>query len=140
MADHYQATLYVPKHLLTPEIEAMIDEYIQENETEDSVVDGIFILVSYEARWGEFEEIEAVLVEAEIPFDRETVADYGNPAFTLYFRPGVTKTPQYVCEVIDAMEVKDAIKTGGLRALKKKLATFYPNFLPLEGRKESEVA
>ena len=27
---------------------------------------------------GEFEEIEEALVEAGIPFDRETVADYGD--------------------------------------------------------------
>jgi hypothetical protein len=39
MADYYGATLYIPKHLITPEIKAMIDEYIQEHETEDSVVD-----------------------------------------------------------------------------------------------------
>ena len=137
MADYYGATLSVPAHLITPEIKAMIDEYIQEHETEDSVVDGIFTLVSYEARWGEFEEIEEALVDAGIPFDRETGPDYGNPAFTMYFRPGITKTPQYVCDVIDVREVKGLLKTGGLKALQEKLAKDYPEFLPLAGKNEA---
>lgn len=136
MADYYGATLYVPKHLITPEIEAMIDEYVREHETEDSVVDGISTLVSYEARWGEFEEIEEALVDAGIPFDRETVADYGNPGFTMYYRPGITKTPQYVCDVIGVLEVRGLLKTGGLKALQEKLAKDYPEFLPLEGKNE----
>ena len=137
MADYYGATLSVPAHLITPEIKAMIDEYIQEHETEDSVVDGIFTLVAPEARYGEYEEIEEALVKAEIPFDRETVADYGEPAFTMYFRPGITPTPQYVCDVIDVGEVKGLLKTGGLKALKGKLAKDYPEFLPLEGKNEA---
>jgi hypothetical protein len=136
MADYYGATLSVPAHLITPEIKAMIDEYIQKHETEDSVVDGIFTLVSYEARWGEFEEIEEALVAAGITFDRETAPDYGNPAFTMYFRPGITPTPQYVCDVIDVGEVKGLLKTGGLKSLQEKLAKDYPEFLPLEGKNE----
>ena len=137
MADYYGATLYVPKHLITPELEAMIDEYVREHEIEDSVVDGIFTLVSYEARWGEFEEIEEALVDAGIPFDRETAPDYGNPAFTVHFRPGITPTPQYVCDVIDVGEVKGLLKTGGLEALQEKLAKDYPEFLPLAGKNEA---
>ncbi len=137
MADYYGATLSVPAHLITPEIKAMIDEYIQEHETEDSVVDGIFSLVAPEARYGEFEEIEEALVGAEIPFDRETVADYGEPAFTMYFRPGITPTPQYVCDVIDVGEVKSLLKTGGIESLQEKLAKDYPEFLPLEGKNEA---
>jgi len=130
MADYYGATLSVPAHLITPEIKAMIDEYIQEHETEDSVVDEIFTLVSYEARWGEFEEIEEALVDAGIPFDRETVADYGNPAFTMYFRPGITPTPQYVCDVIDVGEVKGCSKLVAWKPCKKNwpriIRSFYP--------------
>jgi len=136
MADYYQATLSIPAHLITPEIKAMIDEYIQEHETEDSVVDGIFTLVAPEARYGEFEGIEEALVKAEIPFDRETAADYAEPSFTVYFRPGVTPTPKYVCDVIDVLEVRGLLKTGGLEALQEKLTKDYPEFLPLEGKKE----
>ena len=137
MADYYGATLYVPEHLITPEIKAMIDEYIQEHETEDSVVDGIFTLVAPEARYGEFEEIEEALVKAEIPFDRETAADYAEPSFTMHFRPGVTPTPKYVCDVIDVLEVRGLLKTGGLEALQEKLAKDYPEFLPLDGKNDA---
>jgi hypothetical protein len=131
MADYYGATLSVPAHLITPEIKAMIDEYIEDHETEDSVVDGIFTLVSPEARYGEFPEIEEALVKAGVPFDRETVADYSEPGFTVYFRPGVTPTPQYVCDVIDVAEVKGLLKSGGIEALQEKLAKDYPEFTGL---------
>ena len=140
MADFYGATLYVPKHLITPEIQALIDGYLKDYETEMSDGNGIFVLHSPEARWGEFEEIEAALVKANIPFDRETAADYAEPSFTIHFRPGLTKTPQYVCDVIDVREVKDLIKAGGLKALQEKLAKDYPTFQVLEDIKESEVA
>ena len=140
MADFYGATLHVPKHLIAPEIQRLIDGYLKDYETEISEDSGIFVLHSPEAKWGEFEEIEAALVKAEIPFDRETAADYAEPAFTIYFRPGLTETPQYVCDVIDVREVNDLIKSGGLKALQKKLAKDYPTFKALEGIEESEVA
>ncbi|MFA5112217.1 MAG: hypothetical protein WC443_12470, partial [Desulfobaccales bacterium] len=139
-AEFYGATLYVPKHLITPEIQAMIDGYLKDYETEISEGNGIFVLHSPEARWGEFEEIEAALVKAKIPFDRETAADYAGPSFTIHFRLGLTETPRYVCGVIDVIEVKDLIKAGGLEALQEKLAKDYPDFPSLEGMKESEVA
>ena len=55
----------------------------------------------------------------------------------MYFRPGITPTPQYVCDVIDVGEVKGLLKTGGLKALQEKLAKDYPEFLPLEGKNEA---
>jgi len=134
MADYYGATLQFPDHLITKEIEALIDDYTKNYpDVETNVAEGIFTIYSPEARYGELPEIEDALVEAEIPFDRDTVADYGNPSFTMYFRPGITERPEYVCDVIDVVEVKSLIKSGGLEALQEKLVTDYPDFPPLEG-------
>lgn len=141
MADYYAATLQFPAHLTTPEIKAEIDEYVRNYpDCEATEQDGIFTLYSPEARYGELPEIEEELVEAAIPFDRGTSADYGEPSFTMFFRPGLTQEPKYVCDVIDVWEVKDLIRSGSLEALQEKLAKDFPDFPPLEGKKESEVA
>jgi len=141
MADYYAATLQFPVHLTTPEIKAEIDKYVRDYpDCEATEQEGIFTLYSPEARYGEFPELEEMLVKAAIPFDRDTSADYEEPSFTMFFRPGLTQEPQYVCDVIDVGEVKDLIKSGGLEALQEKLVKDFPDFPPLEGKKESEVA
>ena len=71
-------------------------------------------------------------MEVGIPFDRETCSFEPDPAFTTYFRPGITKTPKDVNHEIDVQVVKDLIQTGGLEALQKKLAENFPDFPPLK--------
>jgi hypothetical protein len=130
MAEYFAATLYVPRHLITPEIAAMIQTYRKEfPDTEESEADGIYCLYSPEARWGQFDEIEKELVQAGIPFDRETSAYEPDPSYKTNFRPGLTPTPRDVEDVIDVQVVKDLFKSGGLGEL---LAKDYPDFPPLK--------
>lgn len=133
MGEYFGATLYGPKHLITPEIAAMIKDYRKDYpDTEESEGDGIYALFSPEASWGQFAEIEKALVKAGIPFDRYTSQYEPDPAYTTYFRPGLTPTPKDVGDVIDVQEVKDLIKLGGLEALEKKLTEDFPEFPTLK--------
>lgn len=141
MAEYFGATLYVPKHLITPEIAAMIKDY-RENfpDTEEREGNGISALFSPEASWGQFDDIEEALVKAGIPFDRETSNYDSDPSYTTYFRPGITPEPKDVHDAIDVQAIKGLIKLGDLEALQKMMAEDYPDFPPLQGKKESEAA
>jgi hypothetical protein len=50
--------------------------------------DGILSLYNPEARYGEFADLEEVLIKKGIPFDRESRADWQRPAVLRVFRPG----------------------------------------------------
>lgn len=130
MGEYFAATLYVPKHRITAKIEAMIQTYRKEfPDTEESEGDGIYVLYSPEAAYGQFDEIEKALVHTGIPFDRETSAYEPDNSYTTYFRPGLTPAPKDVEDVIDVQVVKDLFKSGGLGEL---LAKDYPDFPPLK--------
>jgi hypothetical protein len=147
MADFYGATLYVPKKAITAEIQKMVDEYMKDYpDCEVNEGNGLFTIYSPEARWGEFEEIESALTEAEIPFDRDTDANSGNPAFAMYFRPGITPTPKYVAELVEVREIRDIVnayssdETRGqlYGALTYYLETNFPTFPVLEDMAKEE--
>ena len=153
MADYYGATLYVPKKAITAEIQKMLDDYVKDYpECEVNEGNGLFTIYSPEARWGEFEAIEAALVEAEIPFDRETNADYGNPSFTAHFRPGITPKPKEVYDEVAVQAIRDivnAYSSDETRAQLYGALTYYlevnfPTFPVLEdmakGEKEASNA
>ena len=58
MAEYFEATLYVPKRLITREIAKLIKDYRKEfPDTEESEGDCIYYLNSPEAMWGKFEDI-----------------------------------------------------------------------------------
>ena len=139
MADYFGATLQFPAHLITPEIKAMIEEYVQEHDAEFNTADGICTLYAGEARWGQFEEIEDALVTAAIPFNRETEQYYSDPSFTTYFRPGITQEPVPVDDLVEVGEIKRLLREGGLMALQAYLENNFPDFPALETRQENEV-
>ncbi len=58
------------------DLESEIDEY------------GIFRLFNPEARYGEFADLEELLIKKGIPFDRESRADWQRPPMVRVFRPG----------------------------------------------------
>lgn len=55
---------------------------------EVEVEDGIFRLHNGEARDGEFYDLEALLIEKGIPFDRDSSPDWQQPAELRIYRPG----------------------------------------------------
>ena len=68
-----------------PTLELDSSAYDLETEIDD---DGIFRLFNPEARYGEFPDLEVVLIKKGIPFDRESRADWQRPAVARVFRPG----------------------------------------------------
>jgi hypothetical protein len=55
---------------------------------EVEVEEGIFRLHNPEARYGEFSDLEELLVKKGIPFERESSMDWDRPPVTRVFRPG----------------------------------------------------
>lgn len=83
--------------------------------------DGIFSLYNPEARYGEFIELEEVLIKKGIPFDRESRSDWQRPATLRIFRPGDTPLdlliPQdgQLCDLISAIrKLIDAAKSKAI--------------------------
>lgn len=55
---------------------------------EIEIQEGLFVFHNGEARYGEFAELEELLVKKGIPFDRESSMDWDRPPETRVFRPG----------------------------------------------------
>lgn len=92
MADRFCASIYFPKKHLDDDIKHVIqhvcsvDEYNFDDEK-------IVFVCEYEAQGGEIEELETILQEKNIPYDRENDAYYEYPPEVFYFRPA-TKTTE----------------------------------------------
>lgn len=80
-------------HLDDAEIKKQLADYYQYQEImyqeimEPDIENGIFILEDGEAVCGEFEELEALLIDKEIPFDRYTAMDWQSPPVLRIYRP-----------------------------------------------------
>jgi hypothetical protein len=55
---------------------------------EVEVKDGLFAMDNSEARYGEFEDLETLLIKKGIPFDRTSGMDWNRPPERRVFRPG----------------------------------------------------
>ena len=92
---------------------------------EFAVQDGLIVFHNGEARYGEFYELEDLLVKKGIPFDRESSMDYDRPPETRVFRP--TNPP------FDA-SIPDDQSSGTLKRLLKAAKAILPHFNnPREG-------
>jgi len=86
---------------------------------EFAVQDGLIVFHNGEARYGEFYELEELLVKKGIPFDRESAMDYDRPPETRVFRP--TNPP------FDA-HIPDDQSSGALKRLLKAAKAVMPAF------------
>jgi len=92
---------------------------------EFTVQDGLIVFHNGEARYGEFYELEELLVNKGIPFDRESVMDYDRPPETRVFRPA---NPPF-----DA-SIPDDQSSGALKCLLQAAKAILPHFNnPREG-------
>jgi hypothetical protein len=92
------ATIQFPASFLDDEIRDCLVEHenvdialgdpVGLGDTEIHITDGIFRLHS-QTCYGQFEELEELLVEKGIPFDRESNMDWGVDPVIRVFRPGV---------------------------------------------------
>jgi hypothetical protein len=69
-------------------VEFRDDEIKSEFGAEITLESGLFSMENNEAAGGEFEDLETMLVQKGIPFDRETGLDWNCPPVLRVFRPG----------------------------------------------------
>jgi hypothetical protein len=106
--------------------------------------DGIFRLCNPEARYGEFVDLEEVLIKKGIPFDRESRADWQRPAELRVFRPGdatldflIPQDPDFcgleakIRELIRAAGSKAVSEIPVLQDIENSLNQRSPSYPPL---------
>ena len=104
--------------IFDPNLELDSPAYDLETEIDE---DGIFRLFNPEARYGEFADLEEVLIKKGIPFDRESRADWQRPAVLRVFRPGdacldlLIPQDEELCALISA--IRKLIETSGSKAV-----------------------
>lgn len=138
MADYYFATICFPVRAL--QIEA-IREWTEDLTWEDEG-DGVICYSDYRALYGQFEELEALLVAHGIPFDRRSDGYAEYDPMVRYFRPARGSQPPlditYVCgrgayrPIIHVDSVKKALKEKTAEEYLAELEREYPNVEPLE--------
>jgi hypothetical protein len=88
-----------------------LDDPLYDLETEVSE-EGIFRLHNPEARYGEFEDLEGLLIQKGIPFDRDSAPDWQRPAVLRVFRPASEGLPVFDKEIAqdESIEVVASIR------------------------------
>jgi hypothetical protein len=82
---------------------------------EVKIVDGVFFFHDGEARYGEFCELEELLIKKGIPFDRESGMDWNAPPAMRIFRPGppvldhTDSTPNSYDEVVSVRDIRERL-------------------------------
>jgi hypothetical protein len=114
--------------------------------------DSIFYLHNPEARYGEFYDLEELLVKKGIPFDRTSSMDWNRPPELRVFRPGQANLDHYfpldadACEpVVSVAKIREFLALddageAGASAIRRYLEEEFPSYLPLTdwAKKEAE--
>jgi hypothetical protein len=110
---------------------------------EVEVEDGIFFMDNSEARYGEFKELEDLLIQKSIPFDRTSRMDWDRPPERRVFRPGQPAFDHYfpldheafepVVSVVKMRELIAIVDAGEQEAsaIRKYLNDLFPTYPPL---------
>jgi hypothetical protein len=113
--------------------------------------DGIFYLHNPEARYGEFYDLEELLVKKGIPFDRTSSMDWNRPPELRVFRPGQENFDHYfpldadayepvvsVAKIRELLALDDASEAGA-SAIRRYLEEEFPAYPPLKDGVIEEV-
>jgi hypothetical protein len=105
--------------------------------------DGVFYLNNPEARYGEFSDLEELLVQKGIPFDRTSYMDWNRPPELRVFRPGEPNLNLYfpldadgyepvvsVAKIRELLALDDAGEEGA-SAIRRYLEEEFPAYRPL---------
>jgi hypothetical protein len=150
MPDYFTGTISFPVSFTDDEVKkALEDEKVKfedgkpvesTGEPEVYVEEGIFTLANMQARYGQFEDLENLLRQKGIPFDRQSGQAYefypelvifrpgenGAPALSLYFPlVGSSDKPGII-----AQDIKDLIPKG-IEAIQAYLDEHFPAYPPL---------
>lgn len=140
LAEHYEVRFKEPDpRELDHELELADTFY---GEIEVKIEQGIFFFNDGEARYGEFYELEELLLKKGIPFDRESGMDWNAPPAIRIFRPGppvfdhTDSTPDSYDEVVSVSKLREllAIDDAGeeaASAIQRYLNEHFPAYPPL---------
>jgi hypothetical protein len=150
MSDRYRATIWFPASALEDaEIKAVLEEEgVEFNPFKNSeygdlaygVEKGTFSLNSAEARWGQFEELEKLLKDKGIPFDRESGPYFDYIPERVIFRPAANGKPAQDLTflllgeggepAVRVPEIRNLLRQG-VEALQAFLDREFPGYAPL---------
>jgi hypothetical protein len=149
MADYFWGKLEFPAAMIdaavTKALEAEgveMDNLAPSGHDDDSawIENGIFTIEDSQARYGQFEDLENLLRQKGIPFDRQSGQAYEFYPELVIFRPGENGAPAlslYLPLVgssdkpgIIAQDIKDLIPQG-IEAIQAYLDEHVPNYPPL---------
>lgn len=104
---------------------------------------GILSLRNFEARYGEFYDLENLLIKKGIPFDRTSKMDWERPPERRVFRPGEPAFDRYfpldheayepvvsVEKILELLAIDDAGEQAA-SAIRKYLNDLFPTYPPL---------
>ena len=140
LAEHYEVRFKEPDPREQDHELELQDTVFDESEVK--IVDGIFFFHDGEARYGEFYELEDLLVKKGVPFDRESGMDWNSPPAIRIFRPGppvidhTDSTPDSYDEVVSVSKLREllAIDDAGeyaANAIRRFLDESFPSYRPL---------
>ena len=140
LAEHYEVRFKEPDPREQDHELELQDAVFDESEVK--IVDGIFFFHDGEARYGEFYELEDLLVKKGIPFDRESGMDWNAPPAIRIYRPGppafdhTDSTPDSYDEVVSVSKLREllAIDDAGeyaASAIRRFLDESFPSYRPL---------
>jgi hypothetical protein len=110
---------------------------------EVEIKEGIFYLNNSEARYGEFYDLEELLIKKGVPFDRESGMDWNAPPAIRIFRPPdfdyTDSTPDSYDEVVSVAKIRELIQDGEkasddaslARRIEDYLGKSFPSYPPL---------
>ncbi len=149
MADYFWGKLEFPAALIDAEVtkalEAVgveMDNLDPSGHDDDSawIENGIFTVEDSQARYGQFEDLENLLREKGIPFDRQSGQKYEYYPELVIFRPGENSAPALSlsfaligpCDEpgVMAQDIKDLIPQG-IEAIQAYLDKHSPDYPPL---------
>jgi hypothetical protein len=114
------ASISIPKKYLTPEILKIIRDCVSNEDDEPDKKTVQFW--SDTASNGQFEDLEAELIELKVPFDRYSGQDFDLDPETRYCRPATDGEPEIDVTVLQHREYGEFIPVGEI----KRLACQYP--------------
>jgi len=147
MADHFSASIeFSASALEDAEVKKVLGkdgvefEPLKSSnfEVEVAVNDGVFWMQNLEARWGQFEDLEALLRDKGVPFDRESSQAYDYHAELVIYRPARNGNPAQDLTmpllhgdvVVPVRDIRDLLPLG-VEAIQAYLDEHFPAYPPL---------
>jgi hypothetical protein len=108
------ASISIPKKYLTPEVMKIVRDCVSHA---DDLSAQIVQFYSDNAPNGQFEDLEAELIEMVIPFDRYSGQDFNIDSETRYYRPAMDGSPEVDATVLEHRECGEFIPVSEIRRI-----------------------